>query len=98
MTEITHIVVEVQQEPSPIIRAFTGRDAWTLAQLVAAGPNGVTPILSPAPRWSHYVLRLRRSGLNIETIRVPNSGAFRGTHGRYVLRSAVRVLASDEAA
>lgn len=98
MAETTRLIVEIEKQPSPLIRTFTGRDAWTLAQLVAAGPRGVTPIDYPAPRWSHYVLRLRKSGLEIETIRMPNTGAFRGTHGRYLLRSNVRVLAPDEAA
>ena len=46
-------------EGSDLVREVKGRYAWTLAQLVAAGERGVTPIERPAPRWSHYVFWLR---------------------------------------
>ena len=82
-----------------LVRQVRGRYAWCLAQLVAAGEKGVTPIERPAPRWSHYVFWLRTEyGLSIETIEEPHGGPFRGWHGRYVLRSRVEILERREAA
>jgi hypothetical protein len=74
----------------------TGRDADTLEKLKDAGPRGLTPIDYPAPRWSHYVFKLRRAGFNIETIDEAHSGPFAGTHARYVLRSDVEILPFEE--
>lgn len=86
-------------EGSDLVREVKGRYAWCLAQLVATGEKGVTPIERPAPRWSHYVFWLRREfGLAIETIEEPHSGPFAGTHGRYVLRSRVEILERREVA
>ena len=73
------------------VKRYTGRQAWTLQQLVSSGATGVTPIERPAPRWSDYVLHLRRSGLTIETIPEKHSGLFSGTHGRYVLHDKVKL-------
>ena len=73
------------------VKHFTGRQAWTLQQLVALGSKGVTPIERPAPRWSDYVPHLRRSGLSIETITEKHTGLFSGTHGRYVLYYKVKL-------
>jgi hypothetical protein len=73
-------------------RTFVGRFARALFELVKAGEKGCTPIDQPAPRWSNYVFRLRRHGVDIETITEPHAGAYAGTHARYVLRSAVDVL------
>lgn len=69
-----------------------GRDGWALGELLKAGPDGVTPIDNPGPRWSGYVLKLRKLGLNIETVNEMHGGAFAGRHARYVLHSAVEVL------
>lgn len=69
--------------------APVGRDEWALLQLIAAGPQGCTPIANPAPRWAHYVFKLRRMGLDIQTIHEPHSGRFPGHHARYVLHSWV---------
>ena len=67
----------------------TGRTRWALERLIAAGPEGCTPIDDPAPRWSAYVHDLRGQEVEIETIHEPHDGPFPGTHGRYVLRSTV---------
>jgi hypothetical protein len=75
-----------------------GRVEWALLQLVVSGEKGVTPIDRPAPRWSDYVRKLRLLGVDIETIREPHGGAFRGHHGRYVLRSRVRPMEARDAA
>ena len=48
-------------------QSFVGREAWTLRRLVEAGQIGVTTIDHPAPRWSHYVYKLRKAGLAIST-------------------------------
>jgi len=68
-----------------------GREAWALQNLVRAGAGGCTPITHPGPRWSAYVLDLRGMGFIIETVHESHSGAFPGTHARYVLRSNVEI-------
>ena len=73
-------------------RKFVGRFAWALSELVRAGQKGVTPIERPAPRWSHYVFRLRREGVGIATIEEPHGGAYAGRHARYVLSVPVTVV------
>jgi hypothetical protein len=73
-------------------RSAKGRDAWALAELVKAGPDGCTPITHPGPRWSGYVLKLRKMGVNIETVTEKHGGTFAGHHARYVLRSPIEVL------
>jgi hypothetical protein len=75
-----------------------GRDAWALAELVKAGADGLTPISRPAPRWSHYTWKLRRQGVDIETVTEAHGGAYSGHHARYVLRSPVEIIETQEAA
>ncbi|MGY4413219.1 hypothetical protein ACVWW4_004955 [Bradyrhizobium sp. LB7.1] len=69
-----------------------GREAWTLQRLIDAGSRGVTTIDHPAPRWSHYIFKLRRAGLTITTEYEPHCGSFPGTHGRYRLVTPVAVV------
>jgi winged helix domain-containing protein len=69
-----------------------GREAWTLAHLIGAGDSGVIPLDRPAPRWSAYVHTLRKRGLDIITVDEPHAGPYSGTHGRYVLRTPLKVL------
>ena len=71
---------------------FTGRDAWTMRHLINAGSRGLTTIDHPAPRWSHYVFRLRKAGLAISTDYEPHTGDYPGTHGRYRLETPVTVV------
>lgn len=66
-----------------------GRMLWTLERLISAGDHGCCAIDNPAPRWSAYIHRLRNFGLEIETRMEPHSGAFPGTHARYILRDRV---------
>jgi hypothetical protein len=67
-----------------------GRDRWALECLMKAGAKGCTAIDHPGPRWSADVHDLRHEhGLDIETIHEEHGPPFEGTHGRYVLRSAV---------
>jgi hypothetical protein len=75
----------------------TGRDAWALLELIKAGAKGCTPLDNPGPRWSGYVFNLKRfHGLAIETRHEPHRGPFPGTHARYVLLSAVEVVARSD--
>ena len=71
---------------------FKGRVAWALDNLVKAGERGCTPIDHPGPRWSDYVLKLRRDGVGVETVHESHKGAYSGTHARYVLASPVEIL------
>lgn len=88
-----HPIVEITVELDGGERkTFRGRDAWALGELISGGLVGCTPIERPAPRWSHYVFKLRRGGLNVETIDEAHGGAFRGQHARYLLRSPLRVI------
>ena len=73
-------------------RTFTGRDAWTMRHLMRAGKSGLTTIDHPAPRWSHYVFRLRKAGIVISTEHEAHRGDYPGTHGRYRLESHVSVV------
>ena len=47
----------------------------------------------PAPRWSHYIFKLRRAGLTISTEYEPHRGSFPGKHGRYRLQTSLVVVA-----
>ncbi|CAN5194337.1 hypothetical protein BH10PSE11_BH10PSE11_08460 [soil metagenome] len=71
--------------------SFSGREAWTLRRLVDAGRVGVTTIEQPAPRWSHYIFKLRKAGLVITTAYEQHNGAFPGTHGRYRLETPATI-------
>ena len=75
------------------IHVTTKREAWALDELIQAGEIGCTPIDNPAPRWSGYVHKLKKNhSLSIQTITEPHGGPFKGTHGRYVLRSIVKAV------
>ena len=74
-----------------------GRDAWALGELIRAGDDGCTPIDTPGPRWSSYVHKLRRLGLDIQTVTETHGGPFKGKHARYVLRSTVHRLTTGDA-
>jgi hypothetical protein len=93
-TEIIEIRASIDDKAP---QTFVGRFAWTLNELIGAGEKGVTPLERPAPRWSHYVFRLRREGVAIETITEAHAGAYSGSHARYVLRSKATVLATRRA-
>ena len=75
-----------------------GREAWCLAQLIANGERGVTPIERPAPRWSDYVFRLRKRGLPVLTIEEAHGGPYRGHHARYRLDVPLSVIEQEFAA
>lgn len=81
--------------PSGSQQSFRGREAWTLRHLINAGATGITTIDHPAPRWSHYVYKLRGAGLVITTTHEPHKGDFPGHHGRYILQTPVAVIDGD---
>lgn len=85
--EVTYRVMSEGAEPATV--TVKGRVRWALEALIEAGQRGCTPILNPAPRWAAYVHKLRRAGVNVETLTEPHTGAFAGTHARYVLRVLV---------
>jgi hypothetical protein len=90
MSEKLRLIAKI--EPDGGVHEVVGRDAWALQNLLRAGERGCTPIDTPGPRWSHYVLKLRRAGFIIETVDENHGGPFAGTHARYVLRSQVTIL------
>lgn len=85
-------VYEIQGQHGANTLDISGRAEWALRQLMAAGRKGCTPIDNPAPRWSGYVHKLRRMGIDIETVDERHGGAFPGRHARYVLHSVVRAV------
>ena len=70
---------------------ISGRELWTLHQLIEAGPDGITPLSNPAMRLASYVFRLRGRGVVIETEREAHGGDFPGEHARYRLASQIRL-------
>lgn len=84
-----HYIIEYRIRSEAEWKRLKGRQAWTLAQLHKAGPRGCATIDRPAPRWSQYVMDLRRRGLAIETVREDHGGTFPGQHGRYVLHTEI---------
>ncbi len=91
MAEVTSITIKVG--PNGAAKHFSGRFAWALAELICAGARGVTPLERPAPRWSHYIYRLRREGVPITTVPEKHGGSFAGRHGRYIIGASVVVVA-----
>ncbi len=90
------ITVEIFDAPELGAVTVIGRVAWALLELHHAGEDGCTPMTHPGPRWSAYVLKLRRLGLLIETVTERHGGPFAGHHARYVLRSRIRIVGTDE--
>jgi hypothetical protein len=91
------LIVKAQIGDTGPVVTVRGRDAWALLELKAANDGGCTPIDNPGPRWSGYVHKLRKAGLEIETIWEAHGGPFAGEHARYVLRSPVTILENEEA-
>ncbi|PYE88777.1 winged helix domain-containing protein [Phyllobacterium leguminum] len=87
----------VKIRPDGGLVTVVGRDAWALDQLLRAGDAGCTPLHNPALRWSHYIFKLRQAGIVVETIHEEHGGPYAGTHGRYVLRSDLKVLRETSA-
>jgi len=86
----------IQLENSDVL-GYSGRIAWALRALIAAGERGCTPIDTPGPRWSAYVHELRGDGIDIETIHERHAGPYPGRHARYVLRSQLTIQRREAA-
>jgi hypothetical protein len=91
-------ITSVKYLVNGVERTASGRVAWALAELAKAGPEGCTPIETPGPRWADYVFKIKKLGINVETVTEMHGGAFAGKHARYVLRSPVQILETGEAA
>jgi hypothetical protein len=86
---VVEIIARIGDGPP---RQFLGRVAWALHELVQSGAGGCTPITHPGPRWSDYILKIRRQGVVVETVNEGHGGAFAGTHAKYVLHSKVELV------
>ena len=73
-----------------------GWGEWALPQLMSMGELGCTPIHNPAPRRSSYVQKLRKQGLDIETLHESHHGSFPGHLARYIWRCSVQPIDQDE--
>lgn len=85
------LIVKAQIDEAGRVVTVRGRDAWALLELKAAN-DGCTPIDHPGPRWSGYIHKLRKAGIDIETVREKHHGPFAGEHARCVLKSMVIIL------
>jgi hypothetical protein len=83
-------------DDGPLVKV-KGRDALALAELMKAGPDGLTTPERPAPRWSHYIFKCRRAGIDIETVYEGHAGPNSGNHARYFLGSPVEVIERETA-
>ncbi|HEV2898863.1 MAG TPA: hypothetical protein VGX71_13705 [Pseudaminobacter sp.] len=90
------LTVRVLPDGKPI--ELDGRQAWAMLNLLRAGKSGCTPIDTPGPRWSAYVLKLRRAGFSIETVHESHGGPFPGHHAKYFLRSEIVIVDDKELA
>ncbi len=77
---------------------LAGREDWALRELLTAADHGCTLIDKAGPRWSDYVFKLQKRGLDIETVPEHHDGPFAGNHARYILRSRVVRLFDLQAA
>ncbi|ACP24909.1 hypothetical protein NGR_c11240 [Sinorhizobium fredii NGR234] len=85
-------ILNDNNEPCGLPVTLVGRECWTLRKLLDAGERGVSSLDHIGPRLSHYVMKLRRAGITIETVPTLHGGDFPGVHGVYVLRSRLSVL------
>lgn len=95
------VVPAIVTEPDGTERyiAPVGRDGQTLEAAVKAEAKGFTALdlAHWAVRLSHYVYKLRKVyGLHIDMVEEPHGGEYPGKHGRYFLRSQVRLVESTE--
>lgn len=94
MKNTTKIVIKIGDQPDLV--TLTGRQAWCVDRLVTAGESGITSIESPGARVAHFVFLLRKEqGLSIETEREQHTGPYPGGHGRYRLRTPVKIIARE---
>ncbi|QGJ73793.1 hypothetical protein [Sinorhizobium meliloti] len=85
-------ILNDNNEPCGFPVTFVGREAYTLRKLIDAGERGISSLDHIGIRLSHYVLKIRRAGITVETVPTSHGGAFPGHHGVYKLRSRLRVI------
>jgi hypothetical protein len=89
----------IRQEDAPLLPpkplTLPKRAAWFLDELLKAGAAGVTTIDYPGVRVGDCILKLRKAGVDVQTVYEPHDGEFPGRHGRYILRSSVELLADN---
>ncbi|MDX0911939.1 hypothetical protein GOL41_17385 [Sinorhizobium medicae] len=85
-------ILNDNNEPCGFPVTFVGREAYTLRKLIDAGERGISSIDQVGIRLSHYVLKIRRAGITVETVSISHGGAFPGVHGVYKLRSRLRII------
>lgn len=68
------------------------RTVMILEEMIAK-PEGITSIDYPGVRVADAVLKLRKAGVDVQTIHEPHGGEFAGHHARYILISRVVRLA-----
>ena len=90
MHDVIRIAVKLNGDGP--VKTFRGRFAQTLSLLVENGSAGLSSLESPGVRLSHYIFRLRRDGVPIETQDERHSGPYKGRHGRYRLAAPVEVV------
>jgi hypothetical protein len=90
----------IRQEDAPLLPpqpiALPKRAAWFLDELVKAGATGVTTISYPGVRVSDCLLKIRRAGVDVQTVYESHDGEFSGRHGRYILRRHVELIADED--
>jgi hypothetical protein len=90
----------LRQEDAPLLPPkpinVPKRAAWFLEERVKASAAGVTTIDYPGVRVGDCILKLRKAGVDVQTIYEPHEGEFAGRHGRYVLRSRVELITDDD--
>lgn len=69
-----------------------GREYYTLRKLIDAGDRGISLMDHIGPRISHYIFKLRKHGIAIETRDEKHGGDYPGYHARYRLCSRLSVL------
>jgi hypothetical protein len=79
-------------EPRPV---FTTERANMLLEDMLVKPEGITSIDYPGIRVADGIFKLRKAGVDIQTI---HGGEFAGHHGRYRLRSSVVRLPDSKGA
>jgi hypothetical protein len=91
----------LRQEDAPLLPpkplTLPKRAAWFLDELLKAGATGCTTIDYPGVRVGDCILKLRKAGVDVQTLYEPHDGEFPGRHGRYILRSRVEIISEDPA-
>ncbi len=75
--------------PDTIPLNLTKRAEFFLEEMLAAGSEGITTIDYPGVRVGDAIHKLRKAGVDVQTVYEQHGGDFAGHHGRYILRSRI---------